>query len=91
MGYKYLGWSEDLYGQVNVNVSKSSNAYPGHWHSRTKNRRCSTHVKKIQGKVGTTKDGIFGPKTQAGVKSFQRKAKIKVDGIVGPVTWRKMF
>ena len=31
-------------------------------------------------------DGIFGPKTQAAVKSFQRSAKITVDGIVGPQT-----
>lgn len=31
-------------------------------------------------------DGIFGAKTEAAVKDFQRKAKIEVDGIVGKQT-----
>ena len=32
-------------------------------------------------------DGIFGPKTEAAVKSFQRGKGLTVDGIVGPRTW----
>lgn len=35
-------------------------------------------------------DGIFGPKTQAAVKAFQKKYGLKVDGIVGPQTWSKI-
>ena len=31
-------------------------------------------------------DGIYGPKTTAAVKSFQRSVGITVDGICGPVT-----
>ncbi|RHW37332.1 N-acetylmuramoyl-L-alanine amidase [Neobacillus notoginsengisoli] len=48
-------------------------------------------VKKIQRKVGTAADGIFGPKTEAAVKVWQRKNKLAADGIVGPLTWAKMF
>ena len=31
-------------------------------------------------------DGLYGPKTRAAVKKFQRSAGLKVDGIAGPVT-----
>ena len=32
-------------------------------------------------------DGIFGPKTNAAVKSFQKSKGLVVDGIVGNITW----
>jgi hypothetical protein len=35
-------------------------------------------------------DGIFGPKTEAAVRQFQRTAGISVDGIVGSQTWAKL-
>ena len=35
-------------------------------------------------------DGIWGPKTNAAVLSFQQMKKIKVDAIVGPITWGKL-
>ena len=31
-------------------------------------------------------DGLYGPRTQAAVRSFQRRHDVKVDGIVGPQT-----
>ena len=31
-------------------------------------------------------DGVFGAKTAAAVKEFQRRAKISSDGVVGPKT-----
>lgn len=35
-------------------------------------------------------DGIFGPKTEAAVKAFQRHHDLAVDGIVGPRTWKAL-
>jgi len=49
-------------------------------------------VKRVQWQLGgLAVDGIFGPKTEAAVKAFQKKAGIAIDGIVGPVTWGKLF
>lgn len=36
-------------------------------------------------------DGVFGPKTEAAVRSFQGKYAKPVDGIVGPITWNKLL
>jgi peptidoglycan hydrolase-like protein with peptidoglycan-binding domain len=44
-------------------------------------------VKRVQAVVGTKVDGIFGPKTLAAVRKFQRENKLTVDGMVGPQTW----
>jgi peptidoglycan hydrolase-like protein with peptidoglycan-binding domain len=35
-------------------------------------------------------DGVFGPKTGAGVKALQQATGITVDGIVGPKTWKQI-
>ena len=35
-------------------------------------------------------DGIFGRKTESGVKTFQRDQGVAADGIVGPATWAKI-
>ncbi|SBW19191.1 peptidoglycan-binding domain-containing protein [Protofrankia symbiont of Coriaria ruscifolia] len=35
-------------------------------------------------------DGVFGRRTDAWVRDFQRNAGITADGIVGPVTWNHL-
>jgi GH25 family lysozyme M1 (1,4-beta-N-acetylmuramidase) len=42
-------------------------------------------LEKLGFSVGST-DGIFGKKTRAAVKAFQRKASLAADGIAGPKT-----
>lgn len=36
-------------------------------------------------------DGIFGAKTKAAVKAYQKSRGLEVDGIVGPITWARLF
>lgn len=36
-------------------------------------------------------DGIFGPATNEGIRTFQSERSLTVDGIVGPVTWKSLF
>ena len=48
-------------------------------------------VKKLQTKLGTTADGVFGHGTEKLVKDWQTKNGLTADGIVGDGTWKKMF
>ena len=48
-------------------------------------------VKFVQKIVGTKQDGIYGSKTAAAVKRYQRKHKLTVDGVVGYKTLLKMI
>ena len=45
----------------------------------------------IQGKVGVSQDGIFGPNTKQAVINYQNTNGLSPDGIVGPNTWRKLL
>lgn len=47
------------------------------------------HLNTMGHNVGAA-DGVFGPKTEAGTKAFQRANNLTVDGIVGPQTLAKM-
>lgn len=49
-------------------------------------------VRELQNLLGgLTVDGIFGPRTEAAVREFQRLAGLVADGIVGPITWGKLL
>ncbi len=48
-------------------------------------------VAHIQKALGVALDGVFGPKTRAAVRAFQRSEHLEVDGIVGPQTRRALF
>jgi len=45
-------------------------------------------VKIVQRKCGVLDDGVFGAKTEAALREFQRARGLVPDGIAGPKTWR---
>ena len=43
-------------------------------------------VKRLQLNLEVSSDGIFGPKTDSAVRSYQGANDLGVDGIAGPLT-----
>jgi peptidoglycan hydrolase-like protein with peptidoglycan-binding domain len=52
-------------------------------------RRCQKRLTLAGYDVGGV-DGIYGPKTAAGVKKLQHDTGLVEDGVVGPLTWAKI-
>lgn len=48
------------------------------------------NVSILQKILGIFTDGMFGPKTEAAVKTFQKDNGLRVDGIVGTNTWKSL-
>ena len=47
-------------------------------------------VARVQRKVHTRADGVFGPKTRRAVIRFQRHHHLRANGVVGPSTWKAL-
>ncbi|MBX6354053.1 MAG: peptidoglycan-binding protein [Thermoflavifilum sp.] len=85
-------------GGTTVGTSSSATAptykYPGsalHVGSRgTAVQLVQQRLKSLGYPVGTV-DGVYGSKTAAAVKSFQRGHHLTADGIVGAATWGALF
>lgn len=47
-------------------------------------------VESVQEALGLRSDGVYGPRTESKVKSFQIDQGLVGDGVVGPMTWKKL-
>jgi peptidoglycan hydrolase-like protein with peptidoglycan-binding domain len=53
--------------------------------------RLSSTKKKYAMAIGAPADSVFGTKTQAAVKMFQKDRGLVEDGVVGPLTFMQLF
>lgn len=86
-------WVRGFIVMTYTRPTRSLVPYPGHQHwDGGKNDH---HVEQIQKRLNQlgyrlTVDGRFGPKTEAAVRSFQRKQRLSADGFVGRNTWSRL-
>jgi len=53
-------------------------------------RKYRPSIARIQGVVGVSKDGLYGPRSIQAVRGWQASHTLQADGLVGPKTWRAM-
>jgi len=93
----YLGWSTQLNG-VDIPPPLVPHTVPTHVYVPAKYvgpimpnypTRYPAQIKEVQNRFGLKVDGIYGPKSVAGVVAWQRRhtALGKADGIIGPKTY----
>lgn len=68
-------------------------AYPGLAKFKDRNEIVRAYQQRLRDRGWTSVqvDGIFGDKTQAAVRAFQKEKGLKVDGIAGPATWAALW
>lgn len=79
------GWGADLLGDALLKEGCPHTFPACAWISTLQ-----AHLQSLAYDTGTA-DGIFGPKTTAAVKMFQKYMGLDADGKVGPKTKEKVF
>jgi hypothetical protein len=83
--------AESIYAVLTRDVPRWEQLYKSGGSSEGWGIRSIQHMLTALGHDPGPVDGVDGPKTQAGVKSFQRKAGLSDDGVAGPKTREKLF
>lgn len=70
--------------------------YPGFPLRKGSGNSFAPYIRIVQGALMEwgfilVEHGVFGPKTEAAVKEFQKHKRLQPDGIVGPKTWAALW
>jgi hypothetical protein len=93
---QYLGWAADFAQQTVPFVAQHkprSHTFPGHAVRRGSSGPVVLTIQQRLRRLGYSiaADGIFGPRTEAAVREFQRKRRLTRDGICGANTWAALW
>lgn len=92
---QYLGWAGDFAQKTIPGVAQrkpGARAFPGAVRQGSRGAVVVTVQQRLR-QLGYTiaADGVFGPKTEAAVRDYQRKCQLARDGICGPRTWAALW